>query len=136
MGSGLLCLLLLNTALSENAFHEQSLRAQAAKLSDEKQALDLRADNLSAPSSLAARASALGMQPGGLPSFVAPGAPLPAGARAIPGGAAGGTLYVVPTPVASPTAATNAGQLAAAPSAAAGGARGTAAASSTGAAGR
>jgi hypothetical protein len=132
MASGLLCLLLLNTALSENAFHAHSLQARSAQLADEEQALAVHADQLSAPGALASRAAALGMAAGGLPQYLPPGATLPPGARVVAGGggdAAGGVIfYVVPAPAparpagVTPTAPANqgqpvAGQVSAAPSA-------------------
>ncbi len=112
MGSGLVCLLLLNTALSENAFQEHSLQATSSALADEEEALAVKSDRLSAPGALAARAQALGMMPGGLPRYVPAGTPLPSGARVVAGGgdANGGViLYVVPAP-GQPAADAAAGQ--------------------------
>ncbi|MDT3441087.1 hypothetical protein [Pseudofrankia sp. BMG5.37] len=101
MGSGLVCLLLLNTSLSENAFQEHSLQTTSSALADEEEALAVQSDRLSAPGALAARAQALGMAPGDLPEYLPAGAPLPPGARVVAGGgdANGGViLYVVPAP--------------------------------------
>jgi hypothetical protein len=111
MGSGLLCLLLLNTALGENAFRVQKLQAESSALADEEQTLSVRNDRLSAPGALAARAATLGMEPGGLPEYLPPGSPLPKGARVVAGGADSGVVFfVVPAPPADPAAATAAGQ--------------------------
>jgi hypothetical protein len=112
MASGLVCLLLLNTALSENAFRSHSLQAKASQLADQEQELAVHADQLAAPGALADRAAALGMVAGGLPQVLPRGATLPPGARVVTGGggdAAGGVIfYVVPAPApaqAAPTAA-------------------------------
>jgi hypothetical protein len=121
MASGLLCLLLLNTALSENAFHAHALQSRAAELARQEQALGVHADQLSAPAALAARASALGMVPGGIPTYLPVDAPVPAGARVVAGSAADGVvLYVLPAP-AGPTAAAGSGTRPAATGQAAGG---------------
>ncbi|ONH30491.1 hypothetical protein [Pseudofrankia asymbiotica] len=113
MGSGLVCLLLLNTSLSENAFQEHSLQSTSSALADEEEALSVQSDRLSAPGALAARAQALGMAPGELPEYRPPGAPLPSGARVVAGGgdANGGViLYVVPAPGQPAATATPASQ--------------------------
>jgi hypothetical protein len=124
MTSGLLCLLLLNTALSENAFHAHSLQTRADQLADQKEELSVRADQLSAPGALASRAAALGMGPGGLPQHLPPGAALPPGARVVTGAggdAAGGvTFYVVPAPAPAQPAANSGAAVGSAPSSAAG----------------
>jgi len=100
MASGLLCLLLLNTALSEDAFRAHGLQVKASALANEEQGLELRANQQSAPEALASRAAELGMVQGGLPQWLPPGATLPPGARVVAGGdvAGGGVFYVVPAP--------------------------------------
>jgi len=117
MGSGLVCLLLLNTALSENAFKEHALQTTSSTLADQEAALAVQSDRLSAPGALAGRAQGLGMQPGGLPKYLPSGTPLPPGARVVAGSAdenGGVTLYVVPAPgqpaAAAPAAVQPAGQ--------------------------
>ncbi|WP_256804893.1 hypothetical protein, partial [Frankia sp. ACN10a] len=99
LGAGLLGLLGLNLALMENSFHENTLRNRASALADEEQSLAVRADQLSDPAALAAQASRLGLVPGGVPEYLAPGTPLPPGARVLsrePG--SGSILVIVPAP--------------------------------------
>ncbi|WP_322749567.1 MULTISPECIES: hypothetical protein [unclassified Frankia] len=83
MGAGLMCLLLINTALAQNAFLVHKLQKSSAVLSDEEQTLSLRLDRLSDPANLAARATDLGMAYGGIPAYLPPGTVLPPGARVI-----------------------------------------------------
>ncbi|KJE24817.1 hypothetical protein FF36_00824 [Frankia torreyi] len=99
LGAGLLGLLGLNLALMENSFQENTLRNRASALADEEQSLAVRADQLSDPAALAAQASRFGMVPGGVPEYLAPGTPLPPGARVLsrePG--SGSVLVIVPAP--------------------------------------
>lgn len=99
LGAGLLGLLLLNLALMEGSFQESKLRTRAASLADAQQALTLQADQLSDPAALAAAAARDGMVPGGVPQYVAPGSPLPAGARVLSRSPEGGAiLVIVPAP--------------------------------------
>ncbi|WP_261570301.1 hypothetical protein [Frankia gtarii] len=99
LGAGLLGLLGLNLALMENSFQENTLRNRASALADEEQSLAVRADQLSDPAALANQVSRLGLVPGGVPEYLAPGSPLPPGARVLsrePG--SGSVLVIVPAP--------------------------------------
>lgn len=99
LGAGLLGLLGLNLALMENSFQENTLRNRASALADEEQSLAVRADQLSDPAALANQASHFGLVPGGVPEYLAPGSPLPLGARVLsrePG--SGSVLVIVPAP--------------------------------------
>ncbi|WP_131747419.1 hypothetical protein [Frankia sp. Cppng1_Ct_nod] len=98
MGAGLMCLLLLNTALAQNAFRVHDLQIRSSALADEEQALSMRLDGLSDPASLAARATQLGMVPSGMPEYLSPGAPLPAGARVIDTDPFSGVVTIVVPP--------------------------------------
>ncbi|WP_261575671.1 hypothetical protein [Frankia gtarii] len=131
LGAGLLGLLGLNLALMENSFQENTLRNRASALADEEQSLAVRADQLSDPAALANQVSRLGLVPGGVPEYLAPGSPLPPGARVLsrePG--SGSVLVIVPAPVGQQPPP-GAGTTAAAGTAAAG-AAGTAAAGAAG----
>ncbi len=97
---GLLGLLVLNTVLAQDAFRLHALQADGRVLADREQALQREVSDLQSPHVLAARATALGMVPGGSPTFlrlsdgkvlgrsdpaavkVAPAAPVPAAPRA------------------------------------------------------
>jgi hypothetical protein len=94
MIGGLVGLLLLNTALAQGAFRLHDLQATANQLDDAQQGLARQVDELSDPTALATRAKALGMVPGGLASFLTPGASLPPGAVVIRGPR--GDVVVVP----------------------------------------
>ncbi|MCW2777009.1 MAG: Septum formation initiator [Frankiales bacterium] len=97
LAAGLLGLLVLNTALAEDAFRLHSLQVQGKQLDDREQELSTTVEDLEAPRALAERAAALHMVPGGPPAFLslpdgrisglgAPGqAPTPS---PVPGGAA------------------------------------------------
>jgi hypothetical protein len=111
MGAGLMCLLLLNTALAQNAFLVHNLQKSSAALSDEEQALALRLDRLSDPADLAARAAGLGMAPGGIPTYLPPGTPIPPGARVLGTDPSSGIVTVVVPPVAVPPARRPAGEV-------------------------
>lgn len=83
LGGGLICLLVLNSALSEGAFKLDDLRSGTKNLTDEEQALQRDIDAYSAPDALQHRARELGMVPGGDPAFLDPdgtvkGVPSPA----------------------------------------------------------
>ncbi|BBC37216.1 hypothetical protein SGFS_085100 [Streptomyces graminofaciens] len=84
LGSGLIGLLVLNSALSEGAFKLDDLQDDVKSYTDEEQALQRDVDAYSAPDSLQRRARELGMVPGGDPAFLNPdgtvrGVPGPAG---------------------------------------------------------
>ncbi|KPI13381.1 Septum formation initiator, partial [Actinobacteria bacterium OK074] len=72
LGSGLIGLLMLNSALSEGSFKLDSLQRQTKNLTDEEQALQRDVDSYSAPDALQKRARELGMVPGGDPAFLDP----------------------------------------------------------------
>ncbi|MCA1710107.1 MAG: hypothetical protein LC789_00095 [Actinobacteria bacterium] len=67
---GLLGLLALNTVLAQDAFTLHALQVQSRQLADREQALQREVADLQSPRSLAARATALGMVPGGPPAFL------------------------------------------------------------------
>ncbi len=108
MGAGLMCLLLLNTALAQNAFLVHNLQKSSAALSDEAQALSLRLDQLSDPANLAARATDLGMVSGGIPVYLPSGTPLPPGARVIDTDPVSGAIVIVVSSARQPATATGA----------------------------
>ncbi|GEB53889.1 MULTISPECIES: septum formation initiator family protein [Streptomyces] len=72
LGSGLLALLLLNSALNNGSFQLSRLEKQTEELSDQKQALQQQVDGYSAPWRLEKRARELGLVPGGNPVFLNP----------------------------------------------------------------
>ncbi|KUL37756.1 hypothetical protein ADL22_20405 [Streptomyces sp. NRRL F-4489] len=103
LGSGLIGLLLLNSALNQGSFELSRLERRTGELTDEQQALQQEVDGYSAPGALARRARELGMVPGGNPAFLLPdgtvrGAPGPAPA-------AGAALSASAGPLAPLTAA-------------------------------
>jgi hypothetical protein len=67
---GLLALLLLNTVLAQDAFRLHALQVQGRVLADQEQGLQRDVERLQSPQSLAARASAMGMVPGGTRAFL------------------------------------------------------------------
>ncbi|WKU44442.1 septum formation initiator family protein [Streptomyces sp. VNUA116] len=84
LGSGLISLLLLNSALNQGSFELSRLQRKTTELTDEQQALQQEVDQLAAPDALERRARELGMVPGGNPAFLSPdgtvrGQPSPAG---------------------------------------------------------
>jgi Tfp pilus assembly protein PilV len=79
LGFGLLALLLLNTASAQDAFRLSDQQRQSKALADQEQLLTRQASALSDPASVAAAASKLGMVPGAVPIFLAPGQKAPAG---------------------------------------------------------
>lgn len=115
MAIGMLGLLLLNTVLAQDAFRLHALQLQGRALADQEQALQREVDRLQSPQSLAARAAALGMVPGGPPAFLrladgqvlgaaVPGAvPPPVAAAVTPATA---PVIVKPKPAAAPAAGT------------------------------
>ncbi|MGA5563280.1 septum formation initiator family protein [Streptomyces platensis] len=72
LGSGLITLLLLNSALNQGSFELSKLERQTEELTDEQQALQQEVDAYSAPGALEQRARKLGMVPGGTPVFLLP----------------------------------------------------------------
>lgn len=72
LGGGLICLLVLNSALSEGSFRLNDLQSDTKNLTDEEQALQRDVDAYSAPDALVRRARELGMVPGGDPAFLGP----------------------------------------------------------------
>lgn len=89
LGSGLITLLLLNSALNQGSFELSKLEKRTTELTDEQQALQQDVDGYSAPGALEKRARELGMVPGGNPAFLAPdgtvrGVPSEAGDRPVP----------------------------------------------------
>lgn len=72
LGSGLITLLLLNSALNQGSFELSKLERQTDELADEQQALQQDVDAYSAPGALERRARELGMVPGGAPAFLLP----------------------------------------------------------------
>ncbi|MGP8302441.1 septum formation initiator family protein [Streptomyces inhibens] len=72
LGSGLITLLLLNSALNQGSFELSKLEKKTDELTDEQQALQQEVDAYSAPGALERRARGLGMVPGGSPAFLLP----------------------------------------------------------------
>ena len=70
LGGGLISLLLLHTMAAQDAFRLHDLQRQAADLRDTQQQLEVSAQQLESPASLAAKARQLGMVPTGSISFV------------------------------------------------------------------
>jgi hypothetical protein len=67
---GLICLLLLNTLVNHDSLRVGRLEQQAVALDERAQVLASDVARLQAPASLASRAQALGLVPGGTPAFV------------------------------------------------------------------
>jgi type II secretory pathway pseudopilin PulG len=67
---GLLGLLLLNTVLAQDAFRLHALQVQSRTLADQEQSLQREVERLQSPQSLATRATALNMVPGGTRAFL------------------------------------------------------------------
>jgi hypothetical protein len=70
LAAGLLGLLLLNTVLAQDAFRLHALQLQSHVLADQEQSLQRDVERLQSPQSLASRAGALGMVPGGPRAFL------------------------------------------------------------------
>ena len=68
--SGLLGLLVLNTVLAQDAFRLHALQVEGRALADREQVLQRQVSDLQSPHTLAARATSLGMVPGGSPTFL------------------------------------------------------------------
>ncbi|GAA0359710.1 septum formation initiator family protein [Streptomyces blastmyceticus] len=84
LGSGLISLLVLNSALNQGSFELTKLQRKTTELTDEQQALQQEVDRLAAPDALERQARKLGLIPGGTPAFLSPdgtvrGSPAPAG---------------------------------------------------------
>ncbi|MFE1173678.1 septum formation initiator family protein [Streptomyces sp. NPDC058773] len=105
LGSGLITLLLLNSALNQGSFELSKLEKQTDELTDEQQALQQDVDAYSAPGALERRARKLGMVPGGTPAFLLPdgtvrGRPSVAGPEGAPLSSSAG-----PSPLGAPASA-------------------------------
>ncbi|WP_329584106.1 cell division protein FtsL [Kitasatospora sp. NBC_01250] len=70
LASGLLGLLMLNTALNEGSFELTKLQKQTNTLTDQQQSLQQQIDHAAAPDALERSARQLGMVPGGDPAFL------------------------------------------------------------------
>lgn len=70
LGSGLVALLMLNTALAQGSFRLHDLQAQTGRLADTEASLTQAIDRQRAPGAVAARASALGMVPATSMAFI------------------------------------------------------------------
>ncbi len=104
LAGSLVGLLLLNTASAQDSFRLHALQDQDAALQQQQQALTSMADGLDDPARLAARAAALGLEPGLPPVFLRRGQPIPKGAIRL-----GNLVYIpgavpVPPPPVAPTA--------------------------------
>lgn len=125
LAAGLLALLLLNTAIAQDAFRLHELQRQAVVAADRQQQLDQALTAARSPALLAARATALGMVPGSageyvrladgrvvaavsaIPRPVPPASPRPvvAARPAVPSPAARTSTPAKPAPPARPTPA-------------------------------
>jgi hypothetical protein len=106
LAGGLIALLLLNTASAQDAFKLHALQNKEASLAQDMQVYSSMGDGLDNPTTLAARATALGMIQGDIPVFLAAGAALPFGAIRVGDEAhIPGSPPAVPTPQASSSAA-------------------------------
>ncbi|MET9291733.1 septum formation initiator family protein [Streptomyces sp. NPDC003077] len=95
LGSGLISLLLLNSALNQGSFELSKLQKKTEELTDERQALQQEVDSYSAPGALERRARELGMVPGGNPAFLEPDGTV----RGKPNEATGGaSVLIAPVP--------------------------------------
>ncbi|GAA1733277.1 hypothetical protein GCM10009710_12510 [Aeromicrobium alkaliterrae] len=87
LSAGLVGLVVMSTALQDQAFELARLQTQAQSLEVQQQQLEYEADRLGNPASLAAAAAALGMVPNATPVFLKPdtgeiiGVPTPAGTQ-------------------------------------------------------
>lgn len=115
--AGLAGVLYIHTALAKDAYRLHDAERTAATLKAQEESLAHQVDSLNDPASIANKAAALGMVPGGSPVFVTPdgkslGAALPKGTKVtypskLP---ANGMLIVgTPTPTASPNASAGPG---------------------------
>ena len=83
---------MLNTAMDDNSIQIQQAQQKQAALTDREQQLSQQLAGLSAPSSLASQAAALGLVPNPQPAFLNPTS-----------GAVLGTASPAPTPSPTPT---------------------------------
>ena len=109
LGGGLLGLLLLNTALAQDAFQLHTLKTEGRALAVREQALQRDVESLRTPEALAARAQAMGMVPAGPPAFLrlsdgaVIGAPAPGVAPIEPGREQGPAAAAPDTDAADPS---------------------------------
>jgi hypothetical protein len=96
LASGLIGLLVLNSAVNQGSFQLTKLQHDTDRLTDEQQELQQDVDRFSDPRELSRRAEKLGMVPGGNPAFLTPDGRL----RGIPG-----TATATPAPGATPQTA-------------------------------
>ena len=68
--TGLIGLLVLNTVLGKDSFHLFELRSQNRALLDQEQVLVREVETLRSPSTIAEKATGLGMVPAGPPAFL------------------------------------------------------------------
>jgi hypothetical protein len=114
-GIGMAGLLMLNTTLQSQAFQFRTLNRQATLLAYDQAALQVQIDQLSAPSELARRASALGMRPNPRPGFlVVPGGKIIGKPEAVRGNEAPDLIVRTPAELAARQAAAEAKKRAAA----------------------
>jgi hypothetical protein len=113
LAGGLVALLMLNTALSQDSFTVQKLQRQTTELTNERQGLQQQIDGWSAPDALAARARQLGMVPAANPAFVTDSGKVLGSPSRLPAAPS-----PIPAPTSSPTPS-GAGAGAASPSASA-----------------
>jgi hypothetical protein len=114
-GIGMAGLLMLNTTLQNQAFQFRTLNRQATLLAYDQAALQVQIDQLSAPSELARRASALGMRPNPRPGFlVVPGGKIIGKPEAVSGNEAPDLIVRTPAELAARQAAAEAKKRAAA----------------------
>jgi hypothetical protein len=70
LAAGLLGLLVLNTALAQDAFRLHTLKQESRALEDREEALRREVEALQSPQEIAGRAAELGMVPAGPPAFL------------------------------------------------------------------
>lgn len=93
LGGSLVALLLLNTFSAQDSFRLNALQQRSATLADTEQSLALAVAQEDAPGTLAAKAAALGMVPGGAPLFLK-----------LPSGQVLGVAAPAPRPTPTPSA--------------------------------
>lgn len=98
LASGLISLLVLNSALNQGSFELDRLEKRTTELEDERQALQQEVDRLSAPDALERRARELGLVPGGTPVFLGPDGTV----RGVPEPADSTSVLRVPAPAMPP----------------------------------
>jgi hypothetical protein len=92
LGIGLVCLLMLNTAMDENSVKTAQAQQRQAALTDREQQLAQQLAGLNAPGALSSQAAALGLVPNPQPAFLNPSS-----------GAVLGSPSPAPTPSPTPT---------------------------------